>query len=311
MLPSWLAENPKAKASKNKRSLRFVEGALTQTSRFIENIVFAEQMARQTGFLQHLDARIKLLSLLALIVAAAFCHHLPSLWLIAVFITGAALVSNLRPAMVFNRVWWLLPGVFVIVAAPAALNLITPGDPLFIIYRISENQRWRGIHLPAEVSITQQGLAAAVMLVTRIGVGVLLTVTITLTTRWQSLLRAAYTEATASFVLILAMTYRYIFVLVRVVEEMHLARRARTISPANLASERKWAGNRIGALFLRSRVLTERVYAAMLARGYTGRPRALTSSRFGWRETVWLICCAIVIVISLVFDRVLLGDFRW
>jgi cobalt/nickel transport system permease protein len=246
-----------------------------------------------------------------LIVTAAFCHHLPSLWLVGGFAAAAAMLSGLGPTMLFNRIWWFLPGAFVLVAAPATLNLVTPGDALLVLYRTAETQHLGGIPLPAEVSITRQGLASAAMLVTRIGVGVLLAVTITLTTRWQSLLKAAYTDTTAPFVLILAMTYRYIFVLLRVIDDMHLARRARIISPAGLAAERQWVGSRIGALFSRSRVLTERIYAAMIARGYTGHPRALAASRLGWREAAWLLGCGLVIFAALVLDRVVLGDLRW
>lgn len=311
MLPSWLAEKPKARPGGYKRDSRFVERTLAYTSRFIENTVFAERMARQSGFLQRLDARAKLISLLALIVTAAFCHHLPSLWLIACFTAAAATCSGLQPTVLFNRIWWFLPGAFVLVAAPAALNLVTPGDAILVLYRTAETRHLGGIPLPAEVSITRQGLASAAMLVTRIGVGVLLAITITLTTRWQLLLKAAYTEMTAPFVLIFAMTYRYIFVLLRVIEDIHLARRARIISPAGLAAERRWVGSRIGALFSRSRLLTERVYAAMIARGYTGRPRAITRSHLGWQEAAWLLGCGFIIFAALMLDRVVFGDLRW
>ena len=49
----------------------------------------------------------------------------------------------------------------------------------------------------------------------------------------------------------------------------------------------------------------------MLARGYRGHPRALTTSRFTWREAAWLIACAAVAALALVLDRVVLRGLRW
>jgi cobalt ECF transporter T component CbiQ len=311
MLPSWVTEVVSARTGARRRHSHFIERTLGHTSRFIGDAVFAERVARRPGYLQQLDARAKLFSLLGLLVAAAFCHHLPPLWLIGGFIVVSAARSRIEVTALFNRVWWFLPGIFLIIAVPAAFNLITPGDPLLIIYRAHPAPRFGPVPLPAELSITRQGIASAALLITRILLGVLLAVTITLTSRWQALLKAVYTNATAPFVLVLAMTYRYIFVLLWIVENMHLARRARTIAPAGPAAERRWIGGRIAALFSRSRLLTEHVYAAMLARGYRGHPRALTTSRFTWREAAWLIACAAVAALALVLDRVVLRGLRW
>jgi len=311
MLPSWVAEAAPPGAAPKRRRSPFVAKMLEQSARFVQEAVFAERTARRQGFLQGLDARTKLVSVLALVVVAAFLHHLPSLWLVGAFAVAAAAFSQIRVGEIFNRAWWFLPGVFVLVAAPAAFNVITPGDTLVSLLRFGDGARIGPIDLPTEFSVTRQGLASAGLVVTRIVVGVLLAVALTLTTQWQDLLKAAHTSATAPFVLVLAMTYRYVFVLLRIVEEMHLARQARTISPVSPAAERRWIGSRIGALFLRSRGLTERVYAAMLARGYTGDPRALTSFTFGRREAVWGLACALVAAAALVGDRALLAELRW
>jgi cobalt ECF transporter T component CbiQ len=264
--------------------------------------VFAERAARRPGFLQSLDARAKLLSLVALLVAASFLHHLPSLWLLAAAVAAAAGLSRLGVRTLLNRVWWFLPAAFALIAIPAAFSFVTPGDPLVVLCRGAGS---------AQIAITRQGLATAALLVTRVFVGVLLAVTLTLTTCWQDLLKAAYTTATAPFVFTLAMTYRYLFVLLRTFQQMHLARRARTISPGSLAEQHRWIGGRIAALFSRSRRLSEEVYAAMLARGYRGRPRSLAGSRCTPMELAWLGGCAAAISLCLLVDRAVLRGLSW
>jgi cobalt/nickel transport system permease protein len=273
--------------------------------------VFSEGVARRDGYLQRLDARTKLLAMLALIVAASFLHHVLSLLFVAAFAAAAAARSRVRARDLLNRVWLFAPAAFVLVALPAVLNVVTPGQPLLVLARFGPQAHLGPIALPAELSVTRQGVASASLVVTRVLVGVLLAVTLALTTRWQDLLKAAHTSASAPFVLTVSMMHRYLFVLVRVMEAMHLGRRARTIGRAAAAEERRWVGSRIGALFLRSRRLTEQVYAAMRARGYDGDPRTLVRSRFTAQEAGWGLACLLVAAAALVADRTLLARLVW
>ncbi len=311
MLPSWVAEPaPLARAPKGRRSL-FLERALRRLADFAANVVFAECVARRPGYLQTLDARVKLISLVGLLAAAAFLRHIPPLWLLGGFVVAAALCSQVGAAELFNRAWWFLPGIFVLVAMPAVFNIITPGEPIVVLLRREASASLGPLVIPNEITVTRQGVASATLVVTRMAVGVLVAVTLTLTTRWQDLLRAVYTDLSAPFVLILAMTYRYIFVMLRFVEDMYVAKRARTVLPTSASAQRRWVGSRIAALFLRSRHLSEQVYLAMLARGYRGSPRTLTAGKFGRGEAAWAFICCALIVSALVADRLLVANLPW
>jgi len=311
VLPSWIAQPASPRSPRSRGSARFLERTLRESARVVEDAVFAERCARQPGLLQSLNPRLKLLSVLALLVAATFLHHLPSLWALAVFVIACAALSGIRARLLFNRVWWFVPGIFVIVALPAMLSWVTPGDPLAVLYRAAEPPQLGPVHLPAELTITRQGLASALLVVTRLLVGVSLALLLALTTRWQDLLKAAYTTATAPFVFTLAMMYRYLFVLLRVVENMHLGKRARTISPEPLAGQHRWIGGRIAFLFSRSRRLSEEVYQAMLARGYLGEPRALAAFSLRGLDAAWALACGVAIIALLLLDRKLLGGLPW
>jgi cobalt/nickel transport system permease protein len=76
---------------------------------------------------------------------------------------------------------------------------------------------------------------------------------------------------------IIAFLYRYLFVLVDEVFRLLRAREARSAaapgarSGGSVAWRARVAGNMAGQLFLRSYERSDRVYNAMLARGYTGR----------------------------------------
>ncbi len=311
MLPSWVAEPARLERSPKMRPSLFLERALRRLADFAANVVFAESVARRPGYLQGLDARVKLWSFLALLAAAAFLQHLASLWLLGACVVAAALYSRIGASELFNRFWWFLPGVFVLVAVPAVLNIITPGEPIVVLLRREASTSLGALVIPNEITITRQGVASAALVVTRMAVGVLVAVTLTLTTRWQDVARAAYTNATAPFVLLLSMTYRYVFVLLRFVEETYVAKRARTVSPTSASAQRRWVGSRIAALFLWSRHLGEQVYLAMLARGYRGTARTLTESKFRAAEALWLLLCSALIVSTLIVDRVVMWGWLW
>ncbi len=70
MLPSWIAESASPRPAPVRRRVPFLERTLRQSAEVVQHVVFAERAARRPGFLQGLDARVKLLSILALLVAA-------------------------------------------------------------------------------------------------------------------------------------------------------------------------------------------------------------------------------------------------
>ena len=66
---------------------------------------------------------------------------------------------------------------------------------------------------------------------------------------------------------VLAFLYRYFFVLIDEMEQMHLAVKARAAGSGNKAMIRALSGL-LGMLFIRSYERSERIYMAMQLRGY-------------------------------------------
>ena len=66
---------------------------------------------------------------------------------------------------------------------------------------------------------------------------------------------------------VLALMYRYVFVVIDEVERLQRARASRTFLPGRAVAWRGGAGV-VGQLFVRSSERAERVYAAMCARGW-------------------------------------------
>jgi cobalt/nickel transport system permease protein len=97
----------------------------------------------------------------------------------------------------------------------------------------------------------------------------------------------------ALFVLTVAMAYRYIFLLVGIVTDMHMARKSRTIRFLSTSGEQRWVAGRIGYLFRKSFQMSQDVHDAMLSRGFTGEFTALALPK---PKLFDFFCCALTLL---------------
>jgi energy-coupling factor transporter transmembrane protein EcfT len=90
------------------------------------------------------------------------------------------------------------------------------------------------------------------------------------------------------FILILGMTYRYIYLLLRTAEDMFLSRKSRVVGRMSSAEERRVLAASAGTLLNKSLHLSEEVYLAMQSRGYRGQARTLDTFRMSAQDWVWV-----------------------
>jgi len=252
--------------------------------------LFSEAYARKEGLLQRLDVRIKLLGFLSLIVLISFYHSPYALWIMYGMSLTLASASRVPILFLQKRVWLFVPLFSAAVVLPAMLNIVTPGEPLWILVKLNRVHSWGPYILPAEIAVTRQGFLGSIIFVSRVATSVSFAVLFTLTTRWAvafSGLRAL--AAPRIFVMTLSMTERYLFVFLRLIQDMYRARKSRTIRPLSPAIDRNWTASRIGVTFKKSMGMSEDIYKAMLSRGFHGEFRAL--GRFHSRpiDYLWLV----------------------
>ncbi|MDR3541030.1 MAG: cobalt ECF transporter T component CbiQ, partial [Desulfosporosinus sp.] len=289
-LPSWLSETNPALCQcgcGGRRKSNFIEKTLQDIVGFLRDTVFSEEIAMRQGYLQGLDPRVKVMSLIFLLVVVNLSSHLSLLWSFYFVLLGVAALSHLPLRRVIARVWLVVPLFTGIMVLPALFNWVRPGQPLWIIWEFRHPLSIGSLSLPSTLAVTQQGLWGGIMLVSRVGISVSLAVVLTLSTRWMDLLRALRSFFVPKiFVVTLEMTYRYIFVLITAVEEMFLARKARDAGQSSPKEQRRFVATALGGLFGKSLKMSEEVYWAMTARGYTGEIRLLQRSRLRWQDVM-------------------------
>ncbi len=227
----------------------------------------SEECARQRGLLQALDPRVKLVGLLALVVAAALSRRLAVM--AALFGLGVvlAVASRLSLWSMAKRVWLVAFAFTFMIAAPALF--LTPGDA---VYRFG----W--------LAITAQGVRSALVLVARVETAVTLSTLLVLTTPWMHLLKALRTLLVpAEVIMLLAMTHRYVVLLTETANAMFESRQSRLVGRLNGGEQRRLMVNTGGVLMSKTLEMGNQVFLAMLARGFRGEVRLLHEFRLrGW-----------------------------
>ncbi len=259
----------------------FIERTLSDISHAVEQSLFAEEIARRPGLLQALDPRIKVLSLIGLLLAVGLSRNLlviMGLYVIALFL---ARLSQVPMGFFIKRVWLFMPFFTGIIALPAFF--ITPGPPL--------------VQLPLGLVITRTGAQTALFLLLRVSTSVSLGILLILTTQWNTVLKAlGVLRVPDVFVLVLGMTYRYIYLLLHTANDMFLSRQSRVVGRLNSAEERRIIAASAGTLLSKSLYLSGEVYLAMQSRGFRGYPR--TMDTFALRRSDWAASGIVMLIVA-------------
>lgn len=276
-IPKWLKEiakdiGPCPCCSTGKgRKKSFIERTLGEIARTVEEVFFSEEYAKRQGLLQSIDPRIKLLSLIMILVSVSFVRDIKAI--IAVYLLALTLtfLSKIELSVIIKKVWLAVALFSLMIVIPAIFNIVTPGDSIVTLVHFNAPHKIGYFTMPQEITITRQGVAGATLFVMRVAVSVTLALLLTLTTRWTELLKAiSIFRIPHIFVLVLGMTYRYIFLLLRIVQNMHLAKKSRMIKVGTTGEEQRWVASRMGFLLKKSFKMSDDVYSAMRSRGFSG-----------------------------------------
>jgi len=249
---------------------------------------FIDQYSDRDSFIHRLDPRTKFITALVFILAVALTP--PNRWqafALYFFLVAALLLCSRIPiTYVLKRSLVIMPFVLMIA--------------IFIpFFKEGEVAGSYNIWL-WQVTVTHSGLQVLTNILVKSWLSILSLIWLTSTTKLTNLLNGLeYLRMPRVMIMILSFMYRYIFVLVDEVMRMKQARDSR-----NFGGSRLWQlrtiGNMIGTLFIRSYERGERVYAAMLARGFDGQSRTLDRLNFRQADTYFGVSLVLVLILTTV-----------
>ncbi len=233
---------------------------------------FLDPYHENHSLIHRMDERVKLVLAVAYILTTALAPTgaWPVYILLAALAFAVELLTELGLGFYLKRA--LLAAPFVLAALPVMVTI--PGPAV--------------LRLPTGWVVSAPGLARFVSVALKSWISVQMAIVLATTTRFPDLLMAMRAlRLPRMLVAITGLMWRYLFVIVDEAFRMIRARQARSgISEAlpdraggkaggSLPWRARVTGSMAGSLFIRSLDRSDRIYNAMLARGYDGKIRAL------------------------------------
>ena len=232
------------------------------------HISFVDPFHVGHSVLHQVDARIKLVLAIAFILTVALTPV--GAWsgyiLLFAIILAVAIVSEMGALFAVKRAFIVLP--FVLSALPI---IFTTEGASWFSFTLG---RW-------DLMISGQGVARFASILLKSWISVQAGILLAATTQFPQLLMAMRTIRIPRLLVgIFGLMWRYMFLLADEAMRLMRAREARSGSSSgkgggSIAWRAQVTGSMAGSLFLRGYERSERVYSAMLARGYDGETRAL------------------------------------
>ncbi|GAB4578102.1 MAG: cobalt ECF transporter T component CbiQ [Anaerolineales bacterium] len=163
--------------------------------------------------------------------------------------------------------------------------------------------------------ISDTGLIRFASILLRSWISIQAAIILTATTTFPDLIHALrHLRIPTILVAIISFMYRYLFVLSDETMRLLRAREARSAAlrtgqrsraGGSLVWRARVTGNMIGQLFLRSYERSDRVYHAMLSRGYRGQLLTMNPHEFRRRDGFWGSIVLLILIVFQILGRVL------
>jgi len=260
--------------------MSFIDRGISHLGRVIKTGYIQLEFASKDSIFHRLDARVKVLFLVFFIIIVSLKKKiLPEIG-IAFFVFGLAVISRLN---LFNFYKKVIPLGFIfgfLIALPSAFNIIIKGDIILPIFHLSRSYDFWIYHIPQTIGITREGILGVAMLTLRVLNSIALSFLILYTTSFSDIIRALKVfRVPDAILMIITLTYKYIFIFAKTVEDMHLAKKSRMTGGISNTEARRWIAGRIAFIFRKTQQRCEDVFKAMLGRGFSD-----TIKLYGFRK---------------------------
>lgn len=272
-IPAWLLSPASAERAApppaKMHASRYLERTLGEIAAAIGDIATKQAWSERDGLLQSLDARAKLLGIVALALTASLVRDVVAPVLLCLFGLFLACASKIPVSALMKRTL----GLTALFGGATAL-------PSFAIACYARDA---------------SGALLAVALLLKLIAAAMFASLLAMTTRWNDLLGGLRKlgvprMATA----LIAMSHRYLHLSLQTANEMFLARKSRMVGAETADSSRRFIGFSVAAFFGKTLHLAEEIHQALLARGFQGDFAPSPRLRWRMRDSLWILSVAMI-----------------
>lgn len=287
-IPRFLLERPSpAPCRKEGGTVKtpFIERGLDHLAGIVKTGFSQWETSSTDHFFQKVDARVKLAFLLFFVVIVSLKREIVPELMIALFIFILVIIARLNVLDIYRRVLFFGFVFGFLIALPSGLSVITRGEIVLPLVRLSKNYTFLAYRIPREIGMTKEGVYGISMLTLRVLNSLALSLFVLYTTRFSEILRALKAmRVPDTFIMVINLAYKHILLFAETVHDMHLAKKSRLAGEISRGEARRWIAGRIALLFKKSALRLEEIHKAMLARGFTEEVKIFPAQRFHFRD---------------------------
>jgi cobalt/nickel transport system permease protein len=281
----------------------FIDKSIKQVAGIIKTSYVYWETAGTDGLFQRLDPRVKLVFLLVFIVLVSMMRSIRVELALSAFFMALIALSRLNMLHLYRRILGFAFLFGFLIALPSAFNVITRGEIVIPVATLSRPYHFWIYSIPKEIGITREGLFGVGMLTLRVMNSVSLSLLIVYTTPFFEIIRALKVfRVPDAFLMIIILSYKYIFIFSKTVEDMYRAMKARLAGPVGSATIRGLLAGRIYFIFKRSQMQYEETYRAMLCRGFSGDVMLVSFRRLTGRDAAAGVLFALAGILFIVMQ---------
>jgi cobalt ECF transporter T component CbiQ len=226
------------------------------------------------GFFQKLDPRVKVIFLIFFVVIVSLKTDIFPEAAIALFLFLLVASSRINLAQFYKRIAGLTFLFGFLVVFPSAFNVVTPGELILPVIHLSRPYEFLIYHIPEEIGLTRQGVDGVMMLCLRMMNSLAISLLVIYTTPFNRIIKALQVfRVPQALLLVITLSYKYIFIFAKTVESMYFARKSRLVGMVRDDEARTWVAGRIAHMFRKSMSRYEELFRAMVARGFAEEVR--------------------------------------
>jgi cobalt/nickel transport system permease protein len=232
------------------------------------------ELSSRKGFFNDLDARVKIGFGIFFIVVISLKRAVLPEAAIFIFLFSLAGLCRLNLGALYRKVLMIGFVFGFLVSVPSVFNFIVPGEVIIPMLTLSRPHDLWIYHIPQVIGITKEGLSIVSLLTLRVLNSLSVSLLILHTTPFADIIKALKViRVPDTFLIIISMTYKYIFTFAGIVSDMHLAKKARLAGVTGRKEAREWIAGRIAFVFKKTQIECEEVFKAMVSRGFSGEVR--------------------------------------
>jgi cobalt/nickel transport system permease protein len=279
--------------------LSFLDKTILNSANAVKSIYLQAENAAKEGFIQEINPNVKLISLIYLAVVISIVNNPVAQVLTAIFILSIWLFARLNIFQIYRKIFFVAFIFGFLIVLPASLNVITPGKIIFKIISLNRPVHFWIYYIPENIGFTENGMQVVLLVFLRVLNSVSFALLIVFTTPFPSFIKSfKLIGIPDTFLMIISLAYKFIFILSRAIEETYFALKSRLSCNIKSKNIRMLISGRIFFIFKRSMIIYENTYYAMVSRGYHGKIKLHSKHHFTFTDFIVLV---VVVASGIVF----------